>query len=221
MADDVMQLKKKQEAEAAVVDGGITSPAAAAHGNSECGTTEKISICLMDIDQDSDQDSDQDTTTSSSSSSSSGKRCRVLTTGTIVSVFERTAPCIRGSHATSYTARVKKNLSEGQEWYYIVAPTVESRQKPRKVPEYAVQEQKSFMSDTNQRKRGQMSSQQRKEKNKNRQDIAFLETELIKVGKEKEKLQKKHNMTLEENKTMKEERAALLSLVRGDKGQQQ
>ena len=160
MADDVMRLEKEQEAEAAVVDGDITSPPAATHGNSECGTTEKISICLMDIDQDSDQDSDQDTTTSSSSSSSSssGKRCRVLTTGTIVSVFERTAPCIRGSHATSYTARVIKHETDGQDRYYIVAPTVESQQRKRRVPEYAVQEQRSFMSDTNQRKRGQMSS---------------------------------------------------------------
>ena len=63
MADDVMQLEKEQEAEAAVVDGSITSPPAAAHGNSECGTTEKISICLMDIDQ--------DTVSSSSGGSSS------------------------------------------------------------------------------------------------------------------------------------------------------
>ena len=44
-----MQLEKEQEAEAAVVDGGITSPPAAAHGNSECGTTEKISICLRTL----------------------------------------------------------------------------------------------------------------------------------------------------------------------------
>ena len=203
MADDVMQLEKEQEAEAAVVDGGITSPPAAAHGNSECGTTEKISICLMDIDQDSDQDTASSSSSSSSSSSGSGKRCRVLTAGTIVIVFEGTAPGIRGSHATSYTARVIKHETDDQDRYYIVAPTVESQQRERRVPEYAVQEQKSFMSDTNQRKRGQMSSQQRKEKNKSRQDIAFLETELIKVGKEKEKLQKKHNMTLEENKTMK------------------
>ena len=51
MADDVMQLEKEQEAEAAVVDSSITSPPAAAHGNSECGTTEKISICLMGIEK--------------------------------------------------------------------------------------------------------------------------------------------------------------------------
>ena len=44
---------------------------------------------------------------------------------------------------------------------------------------------------------------------------------MSKARKETEKLQKKHNMALEENKTMKEERAALLSLVCGGKGQQQ
>ena len=145
----------------------------------------------------------------------------MLTAGTIVSVFEGTAPGIRGSHATSYTARIIEHKTIGQDRYYIVAPTAESRQTPRKVREYAVQEQKSFMSDTNQRKRGQMSSQQRKEKNKDRHDIALLERELSKARKKTEKLQKKHNMTLKENKTMKEERAALLSLVGGGKSQQQ
>ena len=66
-----------------------------------------------------------------------------------------------------------------------------------------------------------MSSQQRKEKNKDRHDIALLERELSKARKRTEKLQQKHNMTLKENKTMKEERAALLSLVGGGKSRQQ
>ena len=149
------------------------------------------------------------------------RKCRCAAAIAVLSVFEGTAPGIRGSRATSYTARIIEHKTIGQDRYYIVAPTAESRQTPRKVREYAVQEQKSFMSDTNQRKRGQMSSQQRKEKNKDRHDIALLERELSKARKNTEKLQQKHNMTLKENKTMKEERAALLSLVVGGKSRQQ
>ena len=163
---------EEEEAKVAVTHGGLTSSIAATHGSSECYTSEEVSTGLMEIDQGT-----------ASSSCSSGKRHRALMAGAIVSVFEGTATGICGSHATSYTARVIEHRTDGQDMYYIAAPTVESRQKPRKVPEYAVQEQKSFMSDMNQRKRGQMSSQQRKEKNKNRQDIVFLETELIKVRK--------------------------------------
>ena len=49
-----------------------------------------------------------------------------------------------------------------------------------------------------------------------------METKLSEARKDAEKMQKKHNKTLEENRTMKEERAALLSLVRGGgKSQQQ
>ena len=163
---------EEEEAKVAVTHGGLTSSIAATHGSSECYTSEEVSTGLMEIDQGT-----------ASSSCSSGKPHRALMAGAIVSVFEGTATGICGSHATSYTARVIEHRTDGQDMYYIAAPTVESRQKPRKVPEYAVQEQKSFMSDMNQRKRGQMSSQQRKEKNKNRQDIVFLETELIKVRK--------------------------------------
>ena len=77
------------------------------------------------------------------------------------------------------------------------------------------------MSDTNQRKMGQMSSQQKKEGNKDRREKAALETKLSEARKDAEKMQKKHNKVLEENRTMKEERAALLSLVGGGKSRQQ
>ena len=83
---------------------------------------------------------------------------------------------------------------------------VEGRQQERAVPAYALSKSTSWLADTAQRIRGQVSSQQKKAKVQGDRERLFLEKELAQAKKEAAALLKKHKLSMQENKVLAAER---------------
>ena len=195
---------------ASAEDTGLDLPYTPMHPTS--GSPEDLDTSWRDLPGSTSLDS-------SSSSSSSSKRGSpgVLKNGTLVNVFEGTAGGIRGKRAVSYLAKVVNYISGlGCDGHYEVKPVVES-QKTRRVPAYSVQVQQSFMSPGSQRAKHQMTSQQKRKNIQNDKERTALAAALKAEKKERAKLMRKYHMIMEDNKTMKAERAALLACL-GKKG---
>ena len=151
----------------------------------------------------------------SSSSTTTTPNTKPLKDRTLVMVFEGTIPGIRGPRAEAYLARTTKHIRamDGGD-FYEVEPVLGACRQVRMVPGYAVEEQKSVGS-SGQRVKGKESSLQKRARIQSDKDKTFLAAELKKAKKQNKQLLQKFNMAMKENKTMKEERAALQSLVSG------
>ena len=151
----------------------------------------------------------------SSSSSTTTPNTKPLKDRTLVMVFEGTIPGIRGPRAEAYLARTTKHIRamDGGD-FYEVEPVLGACRQVRMVPGYAVEEQKSVGS-SGQRVKGKESSLQKRARIQSDKDKTFLAAELKNAKKQNKQLLQKFNMAMKENKTMKEERAALQSLVSG------
>ena len=161
-----------------------------------------------DVDDDDDEDAAED-----DGDWDVALRGLRLPVGTRVFVDEGTKGGVIGRRAVPFFAVVSSHRSGCR---YGVTPFT-ARQHERAVPAYALSKSSSFLADTAQRSRGQMTSQQKKAKVQGERDRVALAQELARVKKESATLLKKHHLTLRENAVLAAEREAL-SRVADSKG---